>query len=89
LNCGELNQTNMSSTNLDALCKHCGQALTDFLREMEKHNAKVVCPSCGKSQTGSAKGAENPTTHEHSRRAKLPADGSGRRRNQPVSSSKP
>ena len=38
----------MTSEKTEVLCKHCGQALSAFLREMEEHNAKVVCPSCGK-----------------------------------------
>jgi uncharacterized Zn finger protein (UPF0148 family) len=41
----------MSNENLDALCKHCGQAVTDFLHQMEEHNAEVVCPTCGKAQS--------------------------------------
>lgn len=40
----------MSDESIEALCKHCGQALTDFLHEMEEHNAEVVCPACGKKQ---------------------------------------
>ena len=38
--------------NPDSLCLHCGQALAEFLHEMEHHNAEVVCPSCGKPQEG-------------------------------------
>ncbi len=44
----------MSDESLDALCKHCGQTLTNFLHQMEEHNAEVVCPSCGKSQHNGA-----------------------------------
>jgi len=40
----------MSDENLEALCKHCGQALSTFLHQMEQHNAEVVCPSCGRTQ---------------------------------------
>ena len=45
----------MSDKSLDSLCKHCGQALTNFLHQMEEHNAKVVCPSCGKPQDGAGR----------------------------------
>jgi len=47
----------MSDETIDLLCKHCGQAFSAFLHHMEEHNAKVVCPSCGKP-------------HEHDRPAK-------------------
>ena len=47
----------MSSESLEVLCKHCGQTLTDFLRKMQAHNAKVVCPACGKAH-------EHVSTHE-------------------------
>ncbi|MGA3195604.1 MAG: hypothetical protein ABSD39_11440 [Terriglobales bacterium] len=33
---------------LDNLCKHCGKTFSAFLHQMEEHNAKVTCPSCGK-----------------------------------------
>ena len=38
----------MTSEKTEVLCKHCGQALSAFLQEMQEHNAKVVCPTCGK-----------------------------------------
>jgi predicted RNA-binding Zn-ribbon protein involved in translation (DUF1610 family) len=34
------------------LCDQCGQTLENFLNQMEEHNLDVVCPSCGKTQTG-------------------------------------
>jgi len=34
------------------LCDHCGQTLENFLNQMEEHNLEVVCPSCGKTQSG-------------------------------------
>lgn len=39
-----------SNSNIESLCQHCGTALSDFLHQMEHHNAEVVCPSCGKSK---------------------------------------
>jgi DNA-directed RNA polymerase subunit RPC12/RpoP len=42
----------MSDDKVDLLCKHCGQAFSAFLHEMADHNAKVVCPSCGKRHDG-------------------------------------
>jgi len=47
----------MSDDKIDLLCKHCGQTFSTFLHQMEEHNAKVMCPSCGKP-------------HEHDRPAK-------------------
>jgi len=32
------------------VCKNCGQALTVFFRDMAEHNAKAVCPRCGREQ---------------------------------------
>jgi len=28
----------------ETLCDHCGQALSDFLRQMKEHNAVLVSP---------------------------------------------
>ncbi|MFZ0479927.1 MAG: hypothetical protein WAL71_12320 [Terriglobales bacterium] len=54
-----------SNDNLESLCQHCGQALSDFLREMENHNAEVVCPSCGKPQDANlAAGAQRKAQKE-------------------------
>lgn len=44
-----------SNDNLESLCQHCGKTLSDFLHEMEHHNAEVVCPSCGKPQDGTGR----------------------------------
>jgi hypothetical protein len=49
---GRVTEGNMNSPNLDAPCKHCGQALADFLQEMKEHNAEVVCTTCGNPQDG-------------------------------------
>ena len=40
--------TNDASASTEPLCRNCGRALTEFLHEMEEHNAEVVCPDCGK-----------------------------------------
>jgi uncharacterized Zn-finger protein len=50
----------------DVFCKGCGETLTNFLREMEEHNAKIACPHCGKVYDHS-----DATAHEHG----LPAEG--------------
>ena len=44
-----------SGSGADPLCRNCGRALTEFLHEMEEHNAEVVCPDCGNKH-----GAGNP-----------------------------
>jgi uncharacterized Zn finger protein (UPF0148 family) len=57
----------MSEPNLDELCHHCGQTLSNFLHQMEEHNAEVVCPSCGKrhNKTSPAeRTAKTPHTSE-------------------------
>jgi predicted RNA-binding Zn-ribbon protein involved in translation (DUF1610 family) len=46
-----------SGKDLDTICQHCGQALSDFLHRMEEHNAEVVCPSCGKKHVSGGKAA--------------------------------
>jgi len=38
----------MSGEKTDLFCPNCGQAFTVFLKEMADHNAKAICPSCGK-----------------------------------------
>jgi len=40
----------MAEDKVNFVCKNCGQALTAFLQDMAKHNAKVVCPGAGKSK---------------------------------------
>jgi uncharacterized Zn finger protein len=38
-----------STQKIEPLCNDCGEAFSDFLQQMEEHNAKVVvCPKCGK-----------------------------------------
>ena len=37
----------MNQDNLEVLCRHCGETLTTFLKEMSDRNSKVVCPACG------------------------------------------
>ena len=56
-------EENMSDDKIDLLCNHCGQAFSAFLHQMEEHNAKVVCPSCGKPHDYSrpAKALKSPT----------------------------
>jgi DNA-directed RNA polymerase subunit RPC12/RpoP len=39
----------MGEPSIEVLCKNCGQTFTAFLKEMEKKNAEVTCPCCGKS----------------------------------------
>jgi len=50
----------MSADQIDLLCKHCGQTFSAFLHEMADHNAKVVCPNCGKSHEFSRPKAAKP-----------------------------
>ena len=39
----------LKQEKIDALCEGCGQEFSEFLKQMEEHNAKVVvCPKCGK-----------------------------------------
>ena len=45
---GEKSNKANADDKIDLLCKHCGQAFSTFLHQMEEHNAKVTCPSCGK-----------------------------------------
>jgi MFS family permease/predicted RNA-binding Zn-ribbon protein involved in translation (DUF1610 family) len=40
----------MAEDKVNFVCNNCGQALTAFLQDMAKHNAKVVCPRCGQEQ---------------------------------------
>jgi len=40
----------VADKKVNFVCKNCGQAFTAFLRDMAEHNAKVVCPRCGKRQ---------------------------------------
>ena len=58
------------STDKTELCERCGQALSDFLHQMEEHNAKVVCPSCGKEHD--AKGVVTASTKTASRQPRKP-----------------
>jgi putative FmdB family regulatory protein len=44
----------MSDETTDVTCKACGETFTAFLRQMADHNAKVVCPKCGKSYESDA-----------------------------------
>jgi len=50
----------MTEDKIDVLCKHCGQAFSAFLHQMEEHNAKVVCPACGKEHEHPAKTDKPP-----------------------------
>jgi DNA-directed RNA polymerase subunit RPC12/RpoP len=43
----------MSDKEIKMLCKGCGKAFLAFLREMDEHNSKVVCPNCGKARDSS------------------------------------
>ena len=38
----------MDQPKITLVCAQCGQAFSAFLRDMAEHNAKVVCPRCGK-----------------------------------------
>ena len=85
----------MSNDDIDAICRHCGQALKTFLHEMEEHNAEVVCASCGKAQelTGHGVGHKGAAmsgvdSQPDSRRAKPPAGGNVQRDNRKPASSK-
>jgi predicted sulfurtransferase len=42
--------------SIDTLCEHCGQTFSRFLHEMEEHNEKVVCPTCGKEHGAAPEG---------------------------------
>ena len=50
----------MSDETTDLLCAHCGQTFSAFLHEMADHNAKVVCPNCGKAHDGKPRKAAKP-----------------------------
>jgi endogenous inhibitor of DNA gyrase (YacG/DUF329 family) len=50
----------MNDETTDLLCPHCGQTFSAFLHEMADHNAKVVCPSCGKAPDGKPAKAAKP-----------------------------
>jgi len=53
--------TSVESTDLP--CTNCGQTLSAFLHQMQEHNAKIVCPACGKEhhhQPTPAEGKEAP-----------------------------
>jgi DNA-directed RNA polymerase subunit RPC12/RpoP len=39
----------MGQETTDVLCIGCGETFSAFLKDMADHNAKVVCPKCGKS----------------------------------------
>jgi predicted RNA-binding Zn-ribbon protein involved in translation (DUF1610 family) len=43
-------KSQLKKNKVNFVCKNCGQALTAFLRDMAKHNTKVVCPRCGQEQ---------------------------------------
>lgn len=43
-----MSEGTLSSERTELPCKHCGQTLSAFLHQMQEHNAKVVCPACGK-----------------------------------------
>jgi uncharacterized Zn finger protein (UPF0148 family) len=72
----------MTDQNLEELCQHCGQALSNFLHQMEEHNAEVVCPSCGKTQdkTGSPGETEKSTKSLSDTNQSSPAPGKKRSR---------
>lgn len=38
---------NTKSQTIEGLCNRCGKEFSAFLQQMEKQNAKVVCPNCG------------------------------------------
>jgi DNA-directed RNA polymerase subunit RPC12/RpoP len=38
---------NTKSQTIESLCNRCGKEFSAFLHQMEKQNAKVVCPDCG------------------------------------------
>jgi len=54
------NKKDPSANDLEVLCRHCGRALSEFLHEMEEHNAEVVCPSCGKKHVGKNRAGDDP-----------------------------
>ena len=57
---GAVTRTNMSDEKVDLLCAGCGQTFSAFLHEMADHNAKVVCPSCGRRHDGEPPKAAEP-----------------------------
>jgi hypothetical protein len=88
---GTNDRRQMSNEDIDAICRHCGQALKTFLHEMEEHNAEVVCASCGKPQDssghgGAHKGAAGGGMHSH--QANTPSAGNVQRDNPKPASSK-
>jgi len=52
--------TIMSDETTDVLCAHCGQTFSAFLQAMADHNAKAICPSCGKPHDGKPANAAQP-----------------------------
>jgi len=55
----------MAEQEIELTCKDCGKTFTTFLKEMAEHNAKVVCPHCGKpidqsKQVGTHRDASRP-----------------------------
>jgi predicted RNA-binding Zn-ribbon protein involved in translation (DUF1610 family) len=42
-------------------CQDCGETFYAFLHDMAEHNAKVVCPKCGKVHD-TPHASQNPTS---------------------------
>ncbi len=40
---------NVDAEKVDLLCPDCGYTFSVFLRDMAEHNAKIVCPKCGRA----------------------------------------
>jgi predicted Zn finger-like uncharacterized protein len=38
----------MKDKQVQIKCKNCGAVFSTFLEQMAEHNAKIVCPKCGK-----------------------------------------
>jgi DNA-directed RNA polymerase subunit RPC12/RpoP len=53
--------SDVNQENLEVLCRHCGETLTSFLKEMAEKNSKIVCPACGQThEHGSAEAHSGP-----------------------------
>jgi hypothetical protein len=56
----------MSNDTIEALCNHCGQTFSAFLREMADQNAKVVCPDCRQTKDCKPAKAAQPVARARS-----------------------
>ncbi len=65
----------LNDDKLDRLCRHCGEAFSDFLNEMAEHNAKVAtCPKCGKPHDHRPSKKDKAVTRKVRIRRNIPHD---------------